>query len=191
VIVREQKYFETIHLSLPILHQSRFTMATISEPRVRPPAYLRYIVCALGALTDPTQSSFHGPLYRASRRQIEDIDYTDPSTTSMNLARPQTWTLIAIYELLQMEFHRFWSSAARAVRLVQIMGLYIIDGNTTPRRPHPVVREWSDLEEQRRTFWMAFCLDRYICFNNGCPVIIDMKDVSCKIQPVRNLRTNC
>jgi hypothetical protein len=41
----------------------------------------------------------------------------------------------------------------------------------------PVAKDWTEVEEQRRTFWMAFVLDRYAAFGYGAPMIIDEKDV--------------
>jgi hypothetical protein len=33
------------------------------------------------------------------------------------------------------------------------------------------------MEERRRTFWMAFCMDRYAGVGTGWPLIVDEKDV--------------
>jgi len=119
----------------------------------------------------------HNALYRASRKTLEDVELNDHSAESIPLARPQAWILIAIYELLQMHFHRWWMSTARAVRLSQIMGLHMVDGTRPSKRTLPVAKDWTEVEEQRRTFWMAFSLDRYAAFGYGAPMIIDEKDV--------------
>ena len=125
----------------------------------------------------PTYTSMHNALYRASRKTLEDVELNDHSAESIPLARPQAWILIAIYELLQMHFHRWWMSTARAVRLSQIMGLHLVDGTRPSKRMLPVAKDWTEVEEQRRTFWMAFTLDRYAAFGYGAPMIIDEKDV--------------
>jgi hypothetical protein len=119
----------------------------------------------------------HNSLYRASRKTLEDVELNDHSAESIPLARPQAWILIAIYELLQMHFHRWWMSTARAVRLSQIMGLHLVDGTRPAKRMLLVAKDWTEVEEQRRTFWMAFALDRYAAFGYGAPMIIDEKDV--------------
>lgn len=119
----------------------------------------------------------HNALYRASRKTLEDVELNDHSAESIPLARPQAWILIAIYELLQMHFHRWWMSTARAVRLSQIMGLHLVDGTRPLKRILPVAKDWTEVEEQRRTFWVAFVLDRYAAFGYGAPMIIDEKDV--------------
>src|SRR5579871_3848821 len=108
-----------MHESVPILHLLRYNRATTSEARLRPPNYLRYIICAIGAFISPTYTSMHSALYRASRRILEDFEFYDRSAVSIPLAQPQAWILIATYELLQMNFYGWWMSTARAVRLAQ------------------------------------------------------------------------
>lgn len=38
-------------------------------------------------------------------------------------------------------------------------------------------RDWVEKEERRRTFWMAFCMDRYSTIGTGWPMAIDEADV--------------
>jgi hypothetical protein len=38
-------------------------------------------------------------------------------------------------------------------------------------------KDWTELEERRRTFWSAFCCDRYSCAGTGWPMTIDERDV--------------
>jgi hypothetical protein len=169
-----------------MLHRLRYGLAVVSEPRLRPPSYLRYVVCALGAAVaspppSPSQAhaaqADHGALYRAARRALEEAELNDASLDAIPLARPQAWILIAVYELLQMHAQRWWMSAARAVRLCQMLGLHTLDAAPPARRPSHVARDWAELEEQRRTFWTAFLLDRYAAFGFASPMLIDEGDV--------------
>src|SRR4051795_6000422 len=41
----------------------------------------------------------------------------------------------------------------------------------------PSPRDWTEREERRRTFWMAFCQDRYASIGTGWPMTIDEKDI--------------
>lgn len=41
----------------------------------------------------------------------------------------------------------------------------------------PPPRDWTEREERRRTFWMAFCEDRYASIGTGWPMTIDEKDI--------------
>jgi hypothetical protein len=41
----------------------------------------------------------------------------------------------------------------------------------------PPAKDWTEREERRRTFWMAFCEDRYASIGTGWPMTIDEKDI--------------
>lgn len=68
-------------------------------------------------------------------------------------------------------------SLGRSFRLLQLMGLYKMDGadrivnrygiETTVDWIETTV-DWIETEQRRRTFWMAYCLDRLVSLHNGC-----------------------
>lgn len=171
-------YFETIHKALPLLHVGRYMASISAEPRMRPPTYLRYIICALGALVSTKHEGVRHDLYQRARRELDETELNDANLTANTISRPQTWILIAIYEMLQLLFHTWWMSVARAVRVSQMMGLHVIDGRRRMRRSLPPARDWVEGEERRRAFWTSYCLDRYAAFGHFCPQIIDERDVS-------------
>jgi hypothetical protein len=77
-----------------------------------------------------------------------------------------------------MYMSRAWISGGKAIRLVQMMNLHHLDGgggNTKQLLAPP--RDLIELEERRRTFWTAFCCDRYSCAGTGWPMSIDEADV--------------
>ncbi|BCS27953.1 Zn(II)2Cys6 transcription factor [Aspergillus puulaauensis] len=41
----------------------------------------------------------------------------------------------------------------------------------------PGPRDWTEKEERRRVFWMAFCIDRYASAGTGWPVVFDVRDI--------------
>jgi hypothetical protein len=77
-----------------------------------------------------------------------------------------------------MYFTRAAMSSAKCVRLVQMMGLHRLDGpadEVAPTLAPPTC--WSDLEERRRAFWGAFCIDAHASISTGWPSLIDPTDV--------------
>jgi hypothetical protein len=50
--------------------------------------------------------------------------------------------------------------------------------------PNPT--DVSEKEERRRTFWMAFCMDRYAGVGTGWPLIVDERDVRTPYSPDRS-----
>jgi hypothetical protein len=65
------------------------------------------------------------------------------------------------------------------VRLAQIIILHRMDtGAFKVEKCLSLVKDYFEQEEQRRTFWLAFRLDRYATTGSGWPLIIDKRDVS-------------
>jgi hypothetical protein len=77
-----------------------------------------------------------------------------------------------------MYFPRAWLSVGRGVRLAQMMQLHRVDGiGLDVKQCLPPPKDWTEREERRRTFWVAFCADRYASIGTGWPMTIDERDV--------------
>lgn len=58
------------------------------------------------------------------------------------------------------------------------MGLHRVDGaGLDVKQCLPLPRDWTEREERRRTFWAAFCEDRYASIGTGWPMSIDERDI--------------
>ena len=58
------------------------------------------------------------------------------------------------------------------------MGLHRLDGTGLDvKECLPEPRDWTEREERRRTFWMAFCQDRYASIGTGWPMTFDERDI--------------
>ncbi|KAI0166114.1 hypothetical protein GGR57DRAFT_7716 [Xylariaceae sp. FL1272] len=78
-----------------------------------------------------------------------------------------------------MLFTRAAMSSARAVRLVEMMGLHQLDSprnESSPTLAPP--RDWVELEERRRIFWGIFCIDSHCSISTGWPHLIDTANVT-------------
>jgi hypothetical protein len=96
----------------------------------------------------------------------------------INVRHAQAWLLIAIYEVKMMHFPTAWLTTSRATRLVQMLGLHTLDGEERDaKQTLPPAIDFGEKEERRRTFWLAFCMDRYSSVGTGWPFIIDERDV--------------
>ncbi|OAA53760.1 c6 zinc finger domain containing protein [Niveomyces insectorum RCEF 264] len=59
------------------------------------------------------------------------------------------------------------------------IGLHRLDGEGLEvKQCIPPPRDWTEMEERRRTFWMAFCEDRYASIGTGWPMIVDERDIT-------------
>jgi Fungal specific transcription factor domain len=127
----------------------------------------------------PKYQGLQGHFYRRSRKYVEQIEMQGHGEDIISVAHSQTWTLLAAYEFKQMFFPRAWMSTGRAIRLAQMMGLHRLDGvGLDVKQSLAPPKDWTEREERSRTFWMAFCMDRYASIGTGWPMIIDEKDVS-------------
>jgi hypothetical protein len=124
--------------------------------------------------------ALHEHFYARARKYAEIDEMKGHGESMITIAHSQTWSLIGSYEFKMMYFPRAWMSVGRATRMAQMMGLHRQDGvGLDVKQCLPPPRDWTDREERRRTFWIAFCQDRYASIGTGWPMTIDEKDVSC------------
>jgi hypothetical protein len=81
-------------------------------------------------------------------------------------------------------------SAGRAFRLIQMMRLYELDVPQTPPTMQleqyqgqltlqgSVQDDWIDIETKRRTFWLAYTIDRFTSMVDGLHMFFDERLVS-------------
>ena len=175
---RHQIYFEKLHPAVPTMHKYRYLAAMNLCPSMRPPVCLRYSIWCLAASVTDKYSDLHTHFYQRARKYAEIDEMKGLGEGFMTVAHSQTWTLISHYEYKMMYFPRAWMSTGRAVRLVQMMGLHRLDGaKSEMKQMLPPPRDWTELEERRRTFWTAYCGDRYASVCTGWPMSLDNRDI--------------
>ncbi len=145
------------------------------------PLCLRYILWTLAASVTDKYDALQEDFYQRARKYAQMDELQGHGESIITLAHCQTWILMATYEFKQMYFPRAWLSAQRAVRLAQMMQLHRLDGVGDVKQCPPSPTDWTECEERRRTFWMAFCIDRYASIAAGWPMIIDEGDVSLRV----------
>ena len=172
-------YFDRIHPSLPMLHRARHLAAMDLSPQQRPPIALRYAMWTLAASVSRKYLNLQEHFYLRARKYTEQAELTGHGEKVVSVAHTQTWILIGVYEFKMMHFPRTWLSIGRAARLAQMMGMHRVDcgPNVEMKQTLNPPRDWIETEERRRTFWMAFCIDRYGTVGTGWPMIIDEQDV--------------
>jgi hypothetical protein len=86
--------------------------------------------------------------------------------------------LISYFEAEQATFTRASISFSRSLRIAQMLGLHLLDrGDTVPLGDTVDIADVIELEERRRTWWVIFICDRFICATTGWPAQIDENDV--------------
>ncbi|EGU89271.1 hypothetical protein FOXB_00224 [Fusarium oxysporum f. sp. conglutinans Fo5176] len=171
-----QIYFEKVHPSIPMIHKYRYLAAMNlhhSAPNQRPPVCLRYAMWTLACTITDKYADLKDLFYRRARKYVE-ADYVKGYGEHMiSIAHCQTHTLLASYEMKMMYFPRAWINTGSAIRLAQILDGTGLDVKQCLAPP----KDWTEREERRRTFWMAFCQDRYASIGTGWPMTIDERDI--------------
>ncbi|KAL4787254.1 fungal-specific transcription factor domain-containing protein [Aspergillus varians] len=173
-----QIYFDKTNTYVPVIHRPRYMAAMDFAPNSRPPACLQYIVWAHAAAVSEKYLNLHSLFYQRARKYVELDQMKGLGEGSLSLAHCQTWILISCYEYKMMFFPRAWISAGSACRLSVMLGLHRLDGEGLEvKQCLPLSRDWTEKEERRRAFWMAFCVDRYASIGTGWPTCIDERDI--------------
>ncbi|KAL1883883.1 hypothetical protein VTK73DRAFT_7671 [Phialemonium thermophilum] len=173
-----QIYFEKVHPSVPMIHKFRYLTAMNLAPNQRPPVCLRYAMWTLACSVTEKYVDLKDLFYQRARKYVESDYVKGFGEHIISVAHAQTHILLAGYEFKMMYFPRAWMSTGSAVRLCQMIGLHRLDSpRLDVKQCLPPPRDWTEREERRRTFWMAFCKDRYASIGTGWSMIIDEKDI--------------
>lgn len=173
-----QIYFDKIHPSIPMIHKFRYLAAMNLSPNQRPPVALRYAMWTLAASVTEKFMDLRDHFYQRARKYVESDYMRGHGEHMISIAHAQTHIILAQYEFKMMYFPRAWMSTGSAIRLCQMMSLHRQDGaGLDVKQCLPPPRDWTEREERRRTFWMAFCEDRYASIGTGWPMTIDEKDI--------------
>ncbi|EDO04271.1 hypothetical protein SS1G_06754 [Sclerotinia sclerotiorum 1980 UF-70] len=143
-------------------------------PSQRPPVSLRYAIWTLAASVSEKYSDLKDHFYQRARKYLEIDSLKGFGESIISVSHAQAHILIASYEFKMMYLPRAWMSTGCAIRLCQILDKPGLE--TKQCLPPP--RDWTEKEERRRTFWMAFCEDRYASIGTGWPMIIDENDIA-------------
>ena len=146
---------------------------------------LQYAMWVLAASLSSQFQLIRRDLYTEARHLLDTLetDCQDNQTypNCICIEQVQAWILLAIYELTSdtCNYQRGMVSAGRAFRLVQLMRLYEIDGHNHVGTScqGQGQGDWIDIESMRRTFWMAYTLDRSTSAIDGLPLTFNERQV--------------
>ncbi|KAK2603403.1 hypothetical protein N8I77_009865 [Diaporthe amygdali] len=169
----DEIYFEHVHAMTPIVHKRRY-LSWAGQEDV-PPARecLRLAMRTIAAAVSSTSSPLSETLYAETRRILDTLDLLQPTT--VQLEHIQAGLLVSHYELMRLREHDAMLIAGRTFRLIHSSRLYDVDGTLALTSVSPTKMDgssFSEMEEKRRTFWLAFVLDRFLSTRNEWPVTL-------------------
>lgn len=119
-------------------------------------------------------------MYECTRRMLDSLEAKDSETEFADIEHVQARALLLVYDFMRTNHQRGWISAGRCFRLVQLMRLYEIDSpeNVAKRKRAVEPEDWIKTEVKRRTFWVAYSLDRFISTRHEWPLTLNEQDAS-------------
>ncbi|KAI1735263.1 fungal-specific transcription factor domain-containing protein [Xylaria scruposa] len=184
---RDQLYFDRVHVFTPMVQISRYLSWTRQLNKTKPKKCLQYAMWTLATSLSSQFQMIRQDLYAETRQLLYTLDADEQEHQCLEQA--QAWILLSFYELTSTayNYHRGFVSAGRAFRLIQIMKLDRMDGPCgTPTSPGPLVgdlgrNDWVDLESRRRTFWVAYTLDRLTSAMDGLSLTFDDRQITTRL----------
>lgn len=126
-------------------------------------------------------------LYTEVRRLLAGISLPNCAGQKLDadVELVQAWVLVSTYEFAKTYRHEASTSAGRAFRLAQLMGLHKVDA---PLRCPEDVDEGDlvAIEEKRRVFWMSFTIETLYSMRNSLPLAINEQPVRTQLQSLEN-----
>lgn len=171
---RYRIFFRDIHPTFPILHPAKYFHRQHAQKADEGIQCLQYIIWSHAASFDENFSYMQDKFYEQARRYACANELND---TGVSLTQCQALVLISYYEYKHAIFPRAWLTAGRAMRLAHVLNLHRMDSGVYSNSTFGTSNEWADMEERRRAFWSAFCLDSYSGFCGGFLSMIDESDV--------------
>lgn len=192
-----------MHAVLPILHRRHYFSWADQEKPSPAQACLRSAMHMVAAAASAQYRGLGDALYQDTRRLLESqqtptrtrnnsfktscltsSDFCPSFTTGdeIPLELVQAWLFVAYFELLHVEEHQAMLTAGRAFRLVQLARLYDVDGCIEDMFPNLVGEiDQRQQEEKRRTFWLAFSFDRFLCSQNEWPLTLQEEPIRTRL----------
>ncbi|RYP37533.1 hypothetical protein DL768_010853 [Monosporascus sp. mg162] len=181
----DQLYFDRTHSFVPIIQQARYFRR--SKLPVPPDSHrsLQHAMWTMAAALSSQFQHLRHILYARTLEQLRSLEAAEfpDESEDARLDQAKAWILITIYEFMQDTIQRAWASSGRAIRLVQLLKLNRLDDTDANLdagfgvHPDILVKK----EEKRRTFWMAFCLDRFSCALDGLPLTLTEQLISTRL----------
>ncbi|KAI0165154.1 fungal-specific transcription factor domain protein [Hypoxylon sp. FL1284] len=166
-----QLFFDRVHPVVPILNKPKtFRWINDGNNMSEPRQCLQYAMWTSATAFSSQFTGVQETLYAKTRFLLDQLDLNGNDSLICHIEHVQSWILITFYEFAKTNYRRGWLSAGRVFRLVQFLKLYDLDSP----KPLGLSRDEDSisLEEKRRTFWVAYCLDRFMSVIEGAPMTL-------------------
>ncbi|KAJ5374197.1 hypothetical protein N7517_006203 [Penicillium concentricum] len=183
ILSLQNRYFDTVHVAYPMMDKWRF-LEKISTKQINPEmTFLQYAMCAHAADLTRDHEKVADTCYQHARRCLHQIQEDGLKSTLHGLPVLQACILVALYEVKQLNCHRAVSSIGLVTWLVRQLWLHVIDRNPNSRPPTRCrsrlgpTSDKVELEERRRTFWVAYNVEAFSSVIYGLCISPDHSEI--------------
>ena len=116
------------------------------------------------------------PLYQKTKQMLEHLSLEANEKINLTTELAQAWVLVVIFESMRTYHQQAWMSVGRAFRLVQVMRYHEIDSPQDRKGSSSEssrMGDFTEIEEKRRVFWMAYFLDHVISIRDDWPITLN------------------
>lgn len=117
-------------------------------------------------------------MYSQTRLLIGGLEMKQPQSDCIELEHVQAWGLLAVYEFMHIGYRQAWMSAGKFFRYATLMKLHNVDGIDGIAADRLQKLNVTEIEERRRTFWMAYTIDQITSLLDRLPLTFDQHVVS-------------
>ncbi|KAI5460867.1 hypothetical protein BGZ63DRAFT_445803, partial [Mariannaea sp. PMI_226] len=154
-----EAYFGTVHKWLPMISRKRLMRELAASPS-NDTCLMLLVLCMKLCGTEPEGHPKDSPLYAQARSLCSRAELGG----FISLRLLQSLVLLTAYELSHGNHPAAFLTISRAARLGILMTLH--DKNSAPQL-FKQQETWTLCEEQRRTWWGIYILDRFVNIENS------------------------
>ncbi|KAL7898917.1 fungal-specific transcription factor domain-containing protein [Trichoderma sp. SZMC 28014] len=159
-----EEYLSTVHEWLPMVSRKRLFNELNNNSDDADGCLPIFLLCMKAFTTRDGNGARDSPSYLLARSLCSEVE----SAGFLSLRLVQSLILLATYEMSHAIYPCAYSTLGRASRLGLLLGLHDRKNNKLFKG----AETWTLREEQRRTWWAIFLLDRLMNIETNLPITV-------------------
>jgi Fungal specific transcription factor domain len=172
---RDQLYFDRVHKFAPMLHRRRYLSWANAPSKSHARLCLQHAMWTMAAALSSPFQHIGDSLYQDTKQLMETREPDEKMTETLQIEAVQASIMLCLYEFRRDQTQRSLMRMGHVFRMVQLMRLHTVDS------PSSIMEDVIEMEERRRTFWMAYVIDGFVSLNTGLPLTLNEQEVSIEI----------
>ena len=169
-----------------MLQQQRYCTWATLDTKSEEQQCLQYAMWTLATTVTKQFDSIRESLYNATKTLAHRLENKNRQLSNIPIELAQIWVLLTVYEFMQRDYQQGWMSdrplgigscqmpSSNSIVFTSSASYSSASSDIIPIGYSP---DWVLKEEMRRTFWMAYCLDRFPSMCNNLPLTFNEQTV--------------